>query len=153
MNPVTAHTGLASVEFAVTLPVMLLLMLTTAEAGRALYSYNTLTKVVRDGARYAADYALDGVQNAVLSDETVRKAKNLVVNGTPFDEGQPLLKGFSSESVTVEILQGNGYDTPHVRVQAVYHFVPLFGNIPNLGSENRLNKGFDLQTSVVMRAL
>ena len=40
--------GVAIVEFVLTLPLLMLLLLATAEIGRALFQYNTLTKAVRD---------------------------------------------------------------------------------------------------------
>ena len=36
--------GVAIIEFVITLPLLLLLLLATAEIGRALFQYNTLTK-------------------------------------------------------------------------------------------------------------
>ena len=46
--------GLAIVEFAIVLPLLLLLSLATTELGRALYQQDTLNKAVRDGARHLA---------------------------------------------------------------------------------------------------
>lgn len=145
--------GNATVEFAAILPIMMLLIFSTAELGRALHNYNTLTKSVRSGARYAAEYVLDGVQQAQIDNALRTKVKNLVVFGAPNDTGAPLLNGFNSDSVSVEIKQGAGYDEPHVQVIANYRFVPLVGNIPGLDSESSLNSGFDMQSAVTMRAL
>ncbi len=147
------QSGLASVEFAAILPIMLMLMLLTAELGRAFYEYNTLTKMVRNGARYAAEHVLNGLQNTSLSNELQSKIKNLVVNGTPISTGTSLLSGFTNEHVSVEVLQGNSYDEPHIRVSATYRFVPMIGSIPGLNLEHQLNTGYDLQSSVTMRAL
>ncbi len=147
------QSGLASIEFAAILPIMLMLLFVTAELGRALYEFNTLTKMVRNGARYAADFALNGVQNASLSHELNTKVKNLVVNGTLTGVDLPLLSGLSIENVNVELLQGSGYDAPHVRVVATYRFVPLIGNIPELETGFGLNTGYDMQSTIVMRAL
>ena len=47
-----AQRGVAIVEFALILPFLLLLTFITTEFGRAIYQYNTLTKSVRDAARY-----------------------------------------------------------------------------------------------------
>ena len=44
--------GVAIVEFALVLPFLLLLTFITTEFGRAIWEYNTLTKSVRDAARY-----------------------------------------------------------------------------------------------------
>src|SRR4029453_7599797 len=52
--------GVATIEFAICAPILLLLMLATAEVGRMLIQYNTLNKAVRDGARYAVREAAAG---------------------------------------------------------------------------------------------
>ena len=46
--------GTATVEFAIVLPLLLVLMFATAELGRLISQYNTLTQSVRDAVRYAA---------------------------------------------------------------------------------------------------
>ena len=40
--------GIATIEFAICAPILLLLMLATVEVGRMLIQYNTLNKAVRD---------------------------------------------------------------------------------------------------------
>src|ERR1700687_3319868 len=44
--------GTAIVEFALVLPLLLLLTMTTTEFGRAIYQYNTIVKSLRDATRY-----------------------------------------------------------------------------------------------------
>ncbi len=46
--------GQATVEFALVLPLLLLVVLGIADFGRALNYYNTLTELAADGARFAA---------------------------------------------------------------------------------------------------
>lgn len=46
------QSGVALVEFALVLPVLLVLTVATTEIGRALYEYNTVAKAVRAAARY-----------------------------------------------------------------------------------------------------
>ena len=43
-----AQRGIAAIEMAITLPVLLLLLVGTAELGRAFYQYNELTKLLDD---------------------------------------------------------------------------------------------------------
>ena len=50
----TKQIGAAIVEFALTLPLLLLLTMITTEFGRAIYQYNTIVKSVRGAARYLA---------------------------------------------------------------------------------------------------
>ena len=45
-KPSRLQCGLVVVELAITLPLVLLIMLATAEFGRAIYQYTTLTKAV-----------------------------------------------------------------------------------------------------------
>ena len=76
--------GSAVVELAIVLPLLLLIFLGTAEFGRALFQYNTLTKTVRDGARYISQNSLNGSTGVVDVPPTavaVVETKNLVVYG------------------------------------------------------------------------
>jgi Flp pilus assembly protein TadG len=45
--------GVAAVEFAILLPLLLFIVFGITEFGRALYAYNTIVKGTRDAARYA----------------------------------------------------------------------------------------------------
>lgn len=83
--------GVALVEFALVLPLLVLLAMITAEVGRALYQYNTLAKAVRDGARY--------LSVRVASPDNTSHAKNLVVFGNTAGTGNPLLPGLSLANV------------------------------------------------------
>ena len=65
--------GVAIVEFALILPFLLLLSFITIEFGRAIWQYNTLTKSVRDAARYLS-IQTPGTQRS-------REARNLMVYG------------------------------------------------------------------------
>ena len=51
-NGVRRQHGIATVELAIVAPILLLILLGVAEMGRALFQYNTLSKAVRDSARY-----------------------------------------------------------------------------------------------------
>jgi hypothetical protein len=78
--------GTAIVEFALVLPLLILLSILVVELGRALYQYNTLAKSVRDAARFLS----------MQSPNTqVAQAKNLVVFGNPEGTGTPLVPGLS----------------------------------------------------------
>jgi hypothetical protein len=82
--------GVAVVEFALMLPLMLILVFVTTEFGRAYYTYNTLAKSVREAARYLSVRA-QGVD--------VGKAKNIVVYGNPAGTGSPVVSGLSVSNV------------------------------------------------------
>jgi Flp pilus assembly protein TadG len=88
----TKQAGVAIVEFALILPFLLLLTFLTTELGRAIWQYNTLTKSVRDAARY-------------LSIQTpgthITEARNLMVYGNTAGTGNPLALGLSLTNVPV----------------------------------------------------
>ena len=80
------QSGVALIEFALVLPLLLILTFITTELGRALYQYNTLTKSVRDAARYLS------VQ---IPSTKITESKNLVVYGSLSVTGQPLASGLT----------------------------------------------------------
>ena len=49
--------GVAMVEFAIVLPLLLLLLLGIAELGRLLFQYNSLLQASRDAGRFVAGQA------------------------------------------------------------------------------------------------
>ena len=149
LGPRTSR-GLATVEFAICAPLLLLLMLATAEVGRCMFQYNTLTKAVRDGARYAVINASVGTTRIVSITAATRTAtQNLVVTGNRAGTGTPLLPGLTVNNVTVTDA-GNGF----VRVAAVYTFQPVLGaTLPTMGFRAPINLRIPLSTAIVMRAL
>ena len=149
-RPLGARTGrgVATIEFAICAPLLLLLMLGTVEVGRLLFQYNTLTKMVRDGARYAAKHAssVAGVVNitAQLRTETT----NLIVTGNTAGTGPALLPG----EVTVTVSNANeGF----VSVGATYQYSTILGAaLPTFGfGEGDINLAIELPATVVVRAL
>jgi len=82
--------GAATVEFAMMLPLMLILIFVTIEFGRAYYHYNTLAKTVREAARYLSVRA---------PNVNVAQAKNIIVYGNPAGTGNPVVPGLSVSNV------------------------------------------------------
>lgn len=142
--------GLAVVEFALTLPVLLLLMLATAEFGRMLSQYDTLTKAVRDSCRYVASKAAVGTTYVVsITSQLQGEAGNLVAYGNTNGTGTALLPGLAPSNVTVADA-GGGY----VSVSATYTYSPMIGNtLPTFGLGNPISLNLSLKTAVTMRAL
>lgn len=150
MNARSNQRGLAMIEFAISIPVLLFLMLATAEIGRILFQYNTLAKAVRDGGRYAATNAAVGTTRVVNITETVRtETRNLVVTGNRLGTGAALLPGLNVNNVTVTDA-GNGF----VQVAATYTYIPMLGaTLPTFGLGAPVNLTMTLPATVVMRAL
>lgn len=76
--------GVAMVEFAIALPLLLLLLLGIGEFGRMLFQYNVLLQASRDAARYAAGEAWDPTLGQVVLDDDLRsRTQLLAVYGVP----------------------------------------------------------------------
>lgn len=138
MRSTNTEQGIAIVEFVIVLPLLLLLMLATAEFGRALYQYNTLIKAVRDGARYMAQNAFLG-DSAKVSTAAKVATQRLVAYGAPgkttCDGTGPCgdLPGFNSTMVQTPdpFLVDDRY---YVTVSATYTYEPMLGDILPLTS-------------------
>ena len=145
------QTGVAMVEFAIALPLLLLLLLGIAEFGRMLFQYNSLLQANRDAVRYVAGSAWNRTLGRVeLSAGLQSQAKNLAVYGLPVPPlgSQPLVPGLTTADVQVSAV---GLD--HVQVNISYTFRPLIGNgIPAfIGGGTALS--FPLVATTVMRVL
>jgi hypothetical protein len=142
--------GVATIEFAIVAPVLLLLLFGVTEVGRALVRYNTLTKAVQDGARFAAGEALLGTTGQVMVDGALTtQVRNVVVYGNSAGNGTPVLPGLAPAQIAVIDAGGD-----EVRVQAAYPYTPLLGSalpVFRLGSSPNLS--FVMQAAVTMRAL
>lgn len=143
--------GLASVEFAIILPLIVLIALSVAELGRGLYQYNTLSKSVQDGVRYLSDKVVDDsgvlLDILIVDGDNLRtleaNTKNLVVFGDISGGGTPVIPGLALNNVSVTAidvpmpgdtaLPGGGISPNHVKVSATYNFSPLFPALSNLG--------------------
>jgi Flp pilus assembly protein TadG len=86
----STQSGVAIIEFALILPFLLLLTFTVTEFGRAIMQYDTLTKSVRQAARYLA-MQTPGTK--------ITEAKNLVVYGNTAGTGSPMLTGLTLANV------------------------------------------------------
>jgi Flp pilus assembly protein TadG len=142
--------GVATIEFAICAPILLLLMLATAEVGRMLFQYNTLSKAVRDGARYAAHESAKGSTGTVSITTQVRdNTRNLVVTGNMAGTGASLLPALTVENVAVTDA-GGGF----VAVSATYTYQPMLGAaLPTFGRGGAIDTNVPLTATVVMRAL
>jgi Flp pilus assembly protein TadG len=142
--------GIAMTEFAIVLPVLLLLLFGVTELGRLLVRYNTLTKAVQDGARHAAAFGLNGTTQLVVVDaQLLADVRNIVVYGNKAGTGNAQLPNLLPTQIQVIDAGGD-----QIRVDAAYPYVPMFGAaLPNFGLGSSINMSFVMQASVSMRAL
>ena len=144
--------GVAMIEFAIALPLLLLLLLGVAEFGRMLFHYNTLLQASRDAARYAAGQAWNGTLGKVeLSADLLAATKNVAVYGVPsatagFSAAVPSL---NTSHVTVQAAVA---DDRYIEVHIAYPFQPVIELLPTFYGEN-LPLSVTLNASVVMRVL
>ncbi|MGT2454948.1 TadE/TadG family type IV pilus assembly protein [Cupriavidus basilensis] len=92
----TRQKGVALVELAITLSLLLAITFAITEFGRAIYTYNTLAKSTRDAARYLSTQAAG---NAAAQ----TTATNLAVYGKPTISGSPapLVSGLKTSMVSI----------------------------------------------------
>mgnify|MGYP000739873311 CR=1 FL=1 len=138
------------VEFAIVLPLLVMLLFAITELGRALYQQNTLYKSVSSGARYLArvnDVSLidgAGICTADLAGQdwpepSRSAAENLIVYGNISGDGTPLLPNLDDDgAVTIKVksqpLRKTDETTPTIltcviTVDAKAAFSGFFGEI------------------------
>lgn len=142
--------GTAVIEAVIVTPVLLLLVLGTAEVTNAFVDHNTLTKAVRSGARYAASTAVAGTTGVVfLTPDVISEVRNLVVYGSANGAGEPVLRGLGTGDVQVTDLGGN-----NVQVTATYGYTGILGaSLQAFGFGSSPGLNHSLRATVSMRAL
>lgn len=143
--------GVALVETVVVTPILLFLILATAEVTNAFVDHNTLSKSVRNAARYLASNSTLGTTGIVLvTVKASNETRNLAVYGNTAGTGVPVLSGFAVGDVQISDLGNN-----NVQVTATYPYTGLLGGtLPNFGlGGSSLDLTMNLQATVTMRAL
>ena len=146
--------GAVLAEMALVTPILLVFLLVTADLTRAFIDHNTVTKAVRNGARYVAAKAFDGTTGLVNIDATLRiETQNLVVFGSTAPPGgaTPVVPGLTPANITVAQIAG----TDDITVSATYALGGLFGPVlpTNLYSGKTISTARTLRATVTMRAL
>jgi Flp pilus assembly protein TadG len=86
--------GVALLELALSLSLLITIVFGITEFGRAIFQYNTLAKAARDAARYLV--VRDPSAAGVVAD-----AKCMAVYGNPTCTGNALVSGLTTAMVTV----------------------------------------------------
>lgn len=117
--------GTQMIEFAIVFPVLLLLFAGTTELGRLFYTYNSLAKATRSGARY-----LSTVQT--VDNTATTAAKNVVLCGNPGGCGGSspvILPNFTASNIVVTP-PAAGVGVKYVTVTITgYTYQPLVFNL------------------------
>ncbi len=126
--------GTQFVELAIVLPVMVVLFAGVAEFGRFFYTYTTLAKATRAGARYISNQPYDCTLSSPSPDRC-SETKNLVVYGktnavtTGRNQDSPILSGLDTSNVEITTPDGKVCDTqPNtVKIRIInYNYQPIF---------------------------
>lgn len=149
-NPISWQGGAVLAEMALVTPILLLLMLATAEVTRAFVDHNTLTKAVRNGARYVAANAYQGTTGVVFVGAALRaETQNLIVYGNTAGTGVPVLPGLTPAAITIIDIGAN-----NVRVSAAHTISGLLGPVlRSFHGGSDINMVHNLEATVTMRAL
>jgi Flp pilus assembly protein TadG len=94
MNSRTRQRGVALLELAIAMSVLLAITFGITEYGRAIYQYDILAKAVRDAARFLS--VRDATDVAAKT-----QAKCLAVYGNPACTGAPLVPGLTTAMVSI----------------------------------------------------
>jgi len=115
--------GVALIEFALILPMLLMIIFITTELGRAIQQYNTLAKSVREAARFLSVRA---------PGTGMTQARNIILYGNPAGTGTIQVAGLSASHVPnptwATIGSYPAFNTVTVTVQG-YQFVPMVSSV------------------------
>jgi Flp pilus assembly protein TadG len=140
--------GIAMLETVIVLPLLILMILGTAEFAHAFWEYNALTKALRDGGRFASNQGLLGSTGVVvLTDDLREEVRNVVVYGNTRGTGAPVISTLPTGTVTLEA-PGDG----DIIVRASCEYDALFGLIPTFYGAV-YSAPFTLNAALRMRAL
>jgi len=123
-SKVRSEKGAELIEFALVLPLMLLLCLGVIEFGRAYYTYNILTKAVRDGARFVSTGLVSST--GTIDTTIATQTRNIVVYGTITNTGNPKVPDLTTAQVTLPAATVVTASEQYVTVGVNYPYVPLF---------------------------
>jgi len=93
-RPRSRQRGVAAVELGLLLTPLVLMLFGTTELGRAIYSYNTLSKTVRDAARHLSQH---GPGDTTIATE----ARCLAVYGNSDCSGTAVAPGLTTAMVSL----------------------------------------------------
>jgi len=135
--------GTQLVELALVVPLFLMMVGAVGEFGRFFYTYSTLSKATRAGARYQIS------QPPGSSDAT---AKNLVVFGNPAGTGSPVVAGLSTTNVLVTANKTGGtVQTVTVSISG-FNYQPIF-DLGKLTKSPSLSLSVNVGAGSTMRQL
>lgn len=114
--------GSSTVEFAMMLPLLLLLVVMVSEFGTMFYQLNALNKSVQIAARYLSDVSMNK-KNTITQ---MTDAQNLAVYGNSAGTGTTVLVNLTTANFVI-----TNPDSDHVQVVATYDAYLILGHSLN----------------------
>lgn len=144
----TKQRGLATIEFTLTLPFLLLLICASAELGRLMFQYNALNKTVRDASRYLSANAKPGSNDVVIiKDSVAAEVKSLIRYGQS-TSSTSLLPNLQDDDISF-IVSGE-----FITITVTYAWQPIFSKtLSSFGLGSDIDLSFPLISTYTMRAL
>ena len=148
---VDKQSGTATVETAIVMSVLIILMLITAEFGRGFYYSNEFNKSVRNAARYLSSNSINSTGTMEITAVNRLNAKNLLIYGDIFVAGAPFFPGLTVDDIIIRIDEPG---PPYVKIEAEWVYLTLFGSaLPALGISSGSADSLTLDSAIIMRAL
>ncbi|MCL1048203.1 pilus assembly protein [Shewanella abyssi] len=148
--------GVAAVEFTLLLPLLLLLIFTTAELGRGIYQYSHLTRMIRDAGRHLSQtvettgYGIPPTLNDATCNGCISDTKNILIYGANTGN-KALLSGITITDVSIaETPAGSGI----VVITVDYDWTPIFfDKLSGFGFGDGVDFSFNLTSKYAVRAI
>lgn len=142
--------GLALVEAAIVLPLLLLLLLPVVEFGRAFIQYSTLAHHGRAATRYLAERVIDDTSGVPdLTADLVAQARQLAVYGRLVGGTEPVIPGLMTTAVTISLTTAG-----QVRLRIIDPYRPIIGDVlPTFGFGDDIPLAFNFDIDITMRPL
>jgi Flp pilus assembly protein TadG len=130
--------GAAAAEMALVTPLLIALTFGPMELGNYFLSAHTVSKAVRDGARYAGRRGFAEFTCSTASTDVIDKTRNVVRTGQIASGGTARLRGWTAATtISVEVTCNTGFTNgiytgkaggaPVVTVTAAVPYASLFG--------------------------
>jgi Flp pilus assembly protein TadG len=119
--------GAELIEFALVLPLLIFFCMGVIEFGRAYYTYNILSKAVRNGARFLSTGLVTSTGTINATSET--RTRSVVVYGNTTSSGTKILPDLLTSQVNIPAATVVSGSEQYVTVGVNYPYVPLFSVI------------------------
>ncbi len=131
MNP--NERGASLVEFALTLPLLLLVLVAAVDLGRAFYTYVAITNAAREGARFGASFPSNtsGIRDRVRKEV---ENTNLTIPDGQIASPQCYTYVDDSYAYGSSVACSSAVSGDYIKVQVNYPFNFITGYVIGLGS-------------------